>query len=309
MVDISFTLEGDINAGRGALGFTGFGTLAAVTTTLWSAFPTKPYRYFITATAVNNIVILPEITSSNSNTNMAKIGNSIIIVSNGADSFQVQNHLGVNVATFTAAGDTYMITAASAPGTWIATNLTGGGGGGNILTAKGDLLTHDGANDVILPVGANGFILTADSTFPDGIKWAMPPATMSPVFTFDIVPGSITASSSTYSPIGYFAWNQSTYTGTTSMFIVAWINASGNRGIDLQVYNVTTAAEIGRISLTAGTVAGPYTTNGVNGTPVGSVYVMITVPVANCNIQIRTRKSANGGNSPTITGVQMHMVQ
>lgn len=309
MADISFTLEGDINAGRGALGITGFGTLAAASTSLWTAFPTKPYRYFITATAVNNIVVLPEITTNNSNTNMAKIGNSIIIVSNGVDSFQVQNHLGANVATFTASADTYMITAAGIPGTWIATNLTGGGGGGNILTAKGDLLTHDSTNDVILPVGANGFILTADSTFPNGIKWAMPPASMTPVFTFDIVPSAITASSSTYSAIGYFAWNQNTYSGTTSMFIVAWINSSGNRGIDLQVYNATTATEIGRISLAAGTVIGPYTTNGINGTPVGSVYVMIAVPVANVSIQIRARKSANGGNSPTINGIQMHLLQ
>lgn len=39
------------------------------------------------------------------------------------------------------------------------------------LINKGDLLTSDGINAVILPVGPNGTILTADSTQPDGISW------------------------------------------------------------------------------------------------------------------------------------------
>lgn len=310
MTDISFKLEGDINAGRGALGLTIFSTLDTVNTALWTAFPSKPYRYYITATVANNIVTLPEITANNNNINMAKIGNSMIIISNGIDAFTVRNHLGVVVATFTASGNAYMITAAGIPGSWIATNISGGGSGGNLLTAKGDLLTHDATDDVVLPVGANGFVLTADNAVANGIKWAAPaPAPMSSVYTFDVVSGGITASATAYAVIGYFAWDQSTYSGTTSMFIVAWLNAVGNRGIDLQVYNATTATEIGRISLIAGTANGSYTTNDTNGTPAGAVYVPITVPVANASIQIRTRKSANAGVSPTINGVQLHLVQ
>jgi hypothetical protein len=55
--------------------------------------------------------------------------------------------------------------------------LSGGTGGGAAslasvaLTTKGDLLTFDTA-ETRLPVGANGLILTADSTVADGIAWA-----------------------------------------------------------------------------------------------------------------------------------------
>lgn len=55
--------------------------------------------------------------------------------------------------------------------------MSGGTGGGAAalasvaLTTKGDLLTFDTA-ETRLPVGANGLILTADSTVADGIAWA-----------------------------------------------------------------------------------------------------------------------------------------
>jgi hypothetical protein len=42
-----------------------------------------------------------------------------------------------------------------------------------ILTTKGDLLTYS-TQEVRLPVGADGTVVTADSTQPDGIKWAVP---------------------------------------------------------------------------------------------------------------------------------------
>jgi hypothetical protein len=40
------------------------------------------------------------------------------------------------------------------------------------LTTKGDLLTRSGAAYSRLGVGANGFVLTADSGEPTGLKWA-----------------------------------------------------------------------------------------------------------------------------------------
>jgi len=40
------------------------------------------------------------------------------------------------------------------------------------ITTKGDLITSDGTNDVRLPVGANDYVLTADSTQSSGVKWA-----------------------------------------------------------------------------------------------------------------------------------------
>lgn len=42
----------------------------------------------------------------------------------------------------------------------------------NALTTKGDLLTRDGVSITRLPIGANTFVLTADSTTSTGMKWA-----------------------------------------------------------------------------------------------------------------------------------------
>lgn len=43
------------------------------------------------------------------------------------------------------------------------------------VTTKGDLITRDSTNNIRLGVGANGYILTADSTQTSGIKWAPVP--------------------------------------------------------------------------------------------------------------------------------------
>jgi hypothetical protein len=58
------------------------------------------------------------------------------------------------------------------------TIIGGGGGGGGALsplTTKGDIWVY-GTGDTRLGVGSNGQILTADSTAPNGIKWAAAPA-------------------------------------------------------------------------------------------------------------------------------------
>jgi DUF2075 family protein len=46
------------------------------------------------------------------------------------------------------------------------------------LAAKGSIVTHDGTNNVTLPVGStNGYVLMVDSAQATGIKWAAPTAT------------------------------------------------------------------------------------------------------------------------------------
>lgn len=49
-----------------------------------------------------------------------------------------------------------------------------GGGSGTSVTTKGDLQTHDGTTATRLAAGTNTYVLTADSTAPNGIKWAAP---------------------------------------------------------------------------------------------------------------------------------------
>jgi len=43
--------------------------------------------------------------------------------------------------------------------------------GSSVLVDKGDILTNNGADDVALPVGTDGQVLTANSAAPDGIEW------------------------------------------------------------------------------------------------------------------------------------------
>ena len=55
-------------------------------------------------------------------------------------------------------------------------------GGSSPLIAAGDLYTHDGASDERLPVGADGQLLSANSSEPLGLEWIDPPAS-SPLTT------------------------------------------------------------------------------------------------------------------------------
>jgi hypothetical protein len=49
-----------------------------------------------------------------------------------------------------------------------------GGGGGGILTTKGDVLSHDGTAELRVPVGASGQVLSADPLSASGLKWVAP---------------------------------------------------------------------------------------------------------------------------------------
>ena len=49
----------------------------------------------------------------------------------------------------------------------------GGGGGGYLLTDPGDLLTRDSTDLAKLAVGADGYLLIADSTQPTGLRWGV----------------------------------------------------------------------------------------------------------------------------------------
>lgn len=85
-------------------------------------------------------------------------------------------------------------------------------GGGDLLTAKGDLLSHDGVSDTILPVGTNEYILSVDNSTQTGLKWI--PNVSDPnvlsfhigTYTFGPVDGTtVVFSGGAYIPVGFAA--------------------------------------------------------------------------------------------------------
>jgi hypothetical protein len=78
------------------------------------------------------------------------------------------------------AGATFALDTSGVPGEVGTVSAQGGGPGVllqgatmrlNILTTKGDLITHDGTNPVRHEVALDGMCLTADSSSVDGISW------------------------------------------------------------------------------------------------------------------------------------------
>ncbi len=67
------------------------------------------------------------------------------------------------------------------------------------LTTKGDLSVHNGTNHVRLPVGTNGYVLTADSASSTGMKWAVPSASPAGGDTYvQINDGGVTGATSSF---------------------------------------------------------------------------------------------------------------
>jgi hypothetical protein len=64
-----------------------------------------------------------------------------------------------------------------------AMQVSGFAGGGDLLTAKADLLSHNGTTDEILPGGANEYILSRDNTESTGLKWIAKSAVVSGTLT------------------------------------------------------------------------------------------------------------------------------
>ena len=82
--------------------------------------------------------------------------------------------------------DTFQLYVGSPEGNKLVGSGGGGGGTTSPLTSKGDLWGY-GSGNARLPVGANGTVLTADSTAPLGVAWAAPSAANLPTWVVDRV--------------------------------------------------------------------------------------------------------------------------
>ncbi len=167
------------------------------------------------------------------------------------------------------------------------------------LTAKGDVLANDGTNDVRLPAGTNGQVLTADSAQASGLRWATPTV------------GTVTSVTGT-SPV-------QVATGTTTPVISVDPATTGARGVvqvgsGIAVSSGTISADpanfpsavpvpkggTGATSLTAdrllvsngtGTAVIPFTC------AVGQTITFNASGVMGCTSYSATSLFANGGNS------------
>lgn len=96
------------------------------------------------------------------------------------------------------------------------------------LTTKGDIWGYSTTNARI-PVGANGEVLTADSTQPLGVKWAAVSAGITGSGTSTFIPRFIGASVLGNTP---FSWDGTTYTfnntGLTSNFPLTFTPTTGS---------------------------------------------------------------------------------
>lgn len=97
---------------------------------------------------------------------------------------------------------------------------------GDLLNAKGDLLSHDGISDAILPVGTNGRILMADSGETTGLIWQDPSLLFSGKTAALIIP-TITGANSSMTDGATYYW------GSSGAF-----GANSNQGLT-RIYNLT----------------------------------------------------------------------
>lgn len=99
-------------------------------------------------------------------------------------------------------------------------------GGGDILTAKGDLLSHNGVSDAILPIGTNGRILMTDSGESVGMLW-QDPSTLFTGKTSALIIPTITGATSSMTDGATYYW------GSSGAF-----GANTNQGL-ARIYNLT----------------------------------------------------------------------
>ncbi len=210
------------------------------------------------------------------------------IVSNGLTGL---NFTGSGVASVTKNNSTGIITV----------DITGGGGA-SPLTTKGDLYTFTTV-DARLGVGANGEVLSADSTKPTGLKWIALAGGGDMVLSANqVVTGLKTFEDATFALENVAGTFSATFTNTiTANRVFTLPDAAGTIALTankLSVFAATTSAELaGVISDETGTGAlvfanSPTLVTPALGTPSALVGTNITGTAAGLSI---------GGNAATVT--------
>jgi hypothetical protein len=141
------------------------------------------------------------------------------------------------------------------------------------LTTKGDLIAYDGTDGVRLPVGTNGYVLTADSTAASGVAWAAGGG------------GGVTASNDTSTSTNLYPLFAAATTGTLTTIYTS--NPNYLYKPSTGELSVTAPRASNGILVNSATVSANYTiASGDNGVSAGPVTVAsgITVTVSSGSV-------------------------
>lgn len=131
----------------------------------------------------------------------------------------------------------------------------------DLLTTKGDLLSHTGSASVRLPVGAtNGHVLTVDSGQSTGLKWDA--VTASGGAMIDSISAQSTLNPSSNETIGEFGETLSLGTALNTAGKLIWVRASGT----CDGYGSSGTYRAPEIGITLGAGSFPVTIPGLHNT-------------------------------------------
>jgi hypothetical protein len=205
-----------------------------------------------------------------------------------SDAATARTNLGVPSTTGTGASGTWNIAitgnAATATSATTATNVSGtvaiaNGGTGQTTkteafdalsptTTKGDIIVHNGSDNVRLPKGTDGYVLAADSTETSGLKWQAVGGTVSSVAM--TVPGFLSVSGTPITSSGTLAVSYSGSalpvanggTGLTALGTAGQVVRVNTGGTGLEYATITGTGTVTSITAGTGLSGGTITTSG-----------------------------------------------